>query len=93
MDSIPLAIIYDKMHVTRVQWCNCPSGGLSLQTSCFRDILNCHPLPAGPISACSYSTYSHANSTWYNMLLLELSSVGLQNQSCAHSIPMYIRTN
>ena len=47
-------------------------------------------LPAGPTSACIVTACITIDGICYNVLLLEMSSVALQNHLCAYDIPVYI---
>ena len=78
MDSGPLATIYDKVHVRRVQWCNSPFEGSASRPLFQRYSQLPFPLSVGPTFARGYSMW--LNGTQQNLLLLEMSSVSLQNQ-------------
>ena len=62
--------------IVRVQCCNNSLLGHSLLTSASKIHYSVASLPAGPRSAHCYST--KLDGTWYNLSLLEMSSVGLQ---------------
>ena len=85
-----LATIYDKIHVIE-----CSGVTLLLGVQPPDPLLQRYsqlpPFPAGPTSVRSYST--QLDGTWYNLLLLEMSLVGLQNQLCSHGIATNVHKN
>ena len=83
------------MHVSTVWWCNSPSVGSASTPPdpCYmqRYTLSCLPSASQQVLHLPIVTACIAiDGIWYNVLLLEMSSVGLQNHLCAYDIPVYI---